>query len=193
MPFTGWCPLWGGAFYEAAPFARWHLLTRWCLLWGDAFYKATPFTKWRLLYGHTFYKVTLFIKWRLLQSDTFYKVTPFTKWHLWPEWCLLWKLRLWPKWHLLTEVMPGTDVTHLADVMHCTDCACWLFLCQSWIYLSIVGEYYNQQIYLIYVFIKYLYKYRLAALWRLADGLAPPLSPSNRTPILDSTPYIRPI
>ena len=40
------------------------------------------------------------------------------------------------------------------------------------------------------------YKYALSALGRLADGPAPPLSPSNRTPIFDSTPshgiYIRP-
>ena len=40
----------GGAFYEVAPFTRWHLLRGgafygWCLLQRDAFYKVAPFTK----------------------------------------------------------------------------------------------------------------------------------------------------
>ena len=120
-------------FDRSAPWPKWLLLLKWRHLTrvapfikvtpfdqGGAFYKSDPFwPKWRLL-----------SKWRpLTRVATFIKVTPFHKVASLIKWCLL------------TEVTPGTDMAHLADVTHFMDCTGCLLLCQSWFYLLIEPEY----------------------------------------------------
>ena len=73
-----------------------------------------------------------------------------------------------------------SKVTTLIDMTHFTDYTFRLFLWQSWIYSSIVWEYYPQ-IYLIFVFIKYIYKYVISALGDQPTASALPPSPSNHT------------
>ena len=163
-------------------------VTRWRII------EVMPFTK------YAFYKGMPFTKWRLLKSDAFYKVMPFIEVVPFVEVAPLTEVTPFIKVATLTtvapltEVMPGTDVMNLADVMHCTGCACCLFLWWSW-YLSIVCEYYNQQIYLIFMYLWNMFKnmhYLLSEDWptALPQPSLPPIAPPSLTPPLHAD-YIK--